>query len=177
MGGSRALCPRVVLSHALLQDGRNLDTAEQALRDVMALEGGNVDVRNSLAVFLRNRWFAAGDRVFSRDSIEPPAGPEVTPDPFVVDVESKLPDTAGGGVDSPDGETMEPQGLASIGTGNKQNWPLQTSLGCFFTPVVRRQSSDPFRSKRGKYFGRQHDHPEQANRRPWVSFCEIYGKG
>jgi Flp pilus assembly protein TadD len=51
----RALGPRLLLSHALLQEGRDLDAAERALRDVLALDPGHSEARNNLAVLLRQR--------------------------------------------------------------------------------------------------------------------------
>src|SRR5262249_28412932 len=41
--------PRLVLSHALLQEGRDWPAAAQALRDVLALEPGNPEATRNLA--------------------------------------------------------------------------------------------------------------------------------
>jgi Flp pilus assembly protein TadD len=43
---------RVLLSHALLQEGKDWPAAEQALRKVLELDPGNVEARNNLAVLL-----------------------------------------------------------------------------------------------------------------------------
>jgi Flp pilus assembly protein TadD len=66
------MAARVVLSHALLQEGRDFDAAERALRDVLAREPQNAEARQNFGMLLRNRWSAA-DRVFSRAAIEPSA--------------------------------------------------------------------------------------------------------
>jgi tetratricopeptide (TPR) repeat protein len=51
----RQLWPRVILSHALLQEGRDWDAAERALLDVLALDPGNAGARQNLAVLLRQQ--------------------------------------------------------------------------------------------------------------------------
>jgi Tfp pilus assembly protein PilF len=51
----QALGPRVILSHALLQEGTDLDAAEQALRSVLALAPTHAEARNNLAVLRRQR--------------------------------------------------------------------------------------------------------------------------
>ena len=48
----RALRPRVILSHVLLQDGRDLLAAESALRDILTLDPGNAEAGHNLAVLL-----------------------------------------------------------------------------------------------------------------------------
>jgi tetratricopeptide (TPR) repeat protein len=48
----QALMPRVLLSHALLQEGRDRTAAERALRDVLALDPLNAEARHNLAVLL-----------------------------------------------------------------------------------------------------------------------------
>jgi GT2 family glycosyltransferase/tetratricopeptide (TPR) repeat protein len=48
----KAVGPRVILSHALLQEGKDSAAAEQALRDVLALEPDNQEARHNLAVLL-----------------------------------------------------------------------------------------------------------------------------
>jgi Flp pilus assembly protein TadD len=48
-----------VLSHALLQEGRDLTAAERALRRVLELEPGNVQPRYNLGVLLRNQGAVA----------------------------------------------------------------------------------------------------------------------
>jgi glycosyltransferase involved in cell wall biosynthesis/predicted Zn-dependent protease len=61
----QALWPRVILSHVLLQEGRDLAAAEQALRDVLALEPGHAEARNNLSVLLRQRRRQAQDEAFA----------------------------------------------------------------------------------------------------------------
>src|SRR5690348_9551535 len=80
-----ALRPRVVLSHALLQEGRDLDAAEKALRDVLALDASNAELRNNLAVLLRNRERAAADWVFGGVGPDPPTTLEALAVPLVVE--------------------------------------------------------------------------------------------
>jgi GT2 family glycosyltransferase/Tfp pilus assembly protein PilF len=46
----QALAPRVVLSHVLLQEGRDLAAAEQALREVLAVDPDNREALHNLAV-------------------------------------------------------------------------------------------------------------------------------
>jgi glycosyltransferase involved in cell wall biosynthesis/Flp pilus assembly protein TadD len=49
----RALWPRVLLSHALLQEGRDWEAAERALQDVLALDPHNVEACGNLTVLRR----------------------------------------------------------------------------------------------------------------------------
>jgi tetratricopeptide (TPR) repeat protein len=63
----QALWPRVILSHAYLQEGKDPAAAERALRDVLALAPGHAEARNNLAVLLRQRGGAARDEVFAGD--------------------------------------------------------------------------------------------------------------
>jgi GT2 family glycosyltransferase/tetratricopeptide (TPR) repeat protein len=63
----QALWPRVILSHVLLQEGRDLVAAEQALRDVLALDPNHAEAHNNLTVLLRNRQQAARDQVFTEN--------------------------------------------------------------------------------------------------------------
>jgi GT2 family glycosyltransferase/tetratricopeptide (TPR) repeat protein len=51
----RAVWPRVILSHALLQEGKDLAAAEQALRDVLILDPGHSEARHNLNLVLRNQ--------------------------------------------------------------------------------------------------------------------------
>jgi tetratricopeptide (TPR) repeat protein len=46
------LAPRVLLSHALLQEGCDPAAAERALREVLALDPGNREARHNLAILL-----------------------------------------------------------------------------------------------------------------------------
>jgi tetratricopeptide (TPR) repeat protein len=48
----QALWPRVILSHVLLQEGRDREAAERALREVLALDPEHPEARNNLAVLL-----------------------------------------------------------------------------------------------------------------------------
>ncbi len=50
----QAVWPRVVLSHTLLQEGKNWLAAEQALRDILALDPDNAEAHHNLQV-LRTR--------------------------------------------------------------------------------------------------------------------------
>jgi tetratricopeptide (TPR) repeat protein len=49
----QAVWPRVILSHALLQEGLDWAAAEQALRDVLALDPGHTEAQGNLSVLLR----------------------------------------------------------------------------------------------------------------------------
>jgi tetratricopeptide (TPR) repeat protein len=51
----RALWPRVIRSHALLQQGQDWDAAEQALRDVLALDPGHEESRQNLKLLLKQQ--------------------------------------------------------------------------------------------------------------------------
>jgi tetratricopeptide (TPR) repeat protein len=51
----RAVAPRIILSHVLLQDGRNPAAAEKVLREILALEPSNQEARHNLDVLLRER--------------------------------------------------------------------------------------------------------------------------
>jgi glycosyltransferase involved in cell wall biosynthesis/predicted Zn-dependent protease len=51
----RLLPARVLLSHVLLQQGSDLEAAEQALRAVLDLDPGNAEAPHNLAVLLRQR--------------------------------------------------------------------------------------------------------------------------
>jgi tetratricopeptide (TPR) repeat protein/glycosyltransferase involved in cell wall biosynthesis len=48
----QSIWPRVVLSHVLLQENRDRDAAERALRDVLALDRTNAEARRNLALLL-----------------------------------------------------------------------------------------------------------------------------
>jgi hypothetical protein len=50
-----ALWPRVVLSHVLLQEHRDLDAAECALRDVLVLAPDHVQSQNNLQLLLEEK--------------------------------------------------------------------------------------------------------------------------
>jgi glycosyltransferase involved in cell wall biosynthesis/predicted Zn-dependent protease len=49
----REVWPRVILSHTLLQEGKDWGAAEQALRDVLALDPQHAEARRNLAILLR----------------------------------------------------------------------------------------------------------------------------
>jgi tetratricopeptide (TPR) repeat protein len=51
----RAVWPRVILTHVLLQEGRDWQAAEQALRDVLALDPEHKEAQRNLEVLLRQR--------------------------------------------------------------------------------------------------------------------------
>ncbi len=55
----QAVWPRVLLSHALLQEGQDWQAAEQALRDVLALDPEHAEARRNLAVLLRQHRAAS----------------------------------------------------------------------------------------------------------------------
>jgi hypothetical protein len=55
----QALWPRVILSHALLQEGTDLEAAEQALRAILALEPQHAEAQANLSVLLRQRQHLA----------------------------------------------------------------------------------------------------------------------
>jgi tetratricopeptide (TPR) repeat protein len=54
-----ALWPRVILSHVLLQEGKDSAGAERALHEVLALDPHNSEARHNLRVHLALRWSAA----------------------------------------------------------------------------------------------------------------------
>jgi tetratricopeptide (TPR) repeat protein len=56
-----ALSPRVILSHVLLQEGRDWRTAERALRDILTLEPNHAEARHNLAVLLERQGSASRD--------------------------------------------------------------------------------------------------------------------
>jgi tetratricopeptide (TPR) repeat protein len=57
----RLPAPRVLLSYILLQEGRDFDAAEHALRDLLAVDPGNAEAAHNLAVILRQeQGMAAG---------------------------------------------------------------------------------------------------------------------
>jgi tetratricopeptide (TPR) repeat protein len=58
----REVRPRVVLSHALLQEGRDWEAAERALQAVLALDGGHEESRHNLRL-LRERQKTNGHPV------------------------------------------------------------------------------------------------------------------
>jgi GT2 family glycosyltransferase/predicted Zn-dependent protease len=51
----QALEPRLILSHAYLQEGADPDAAEKALRDVLALAPGHPEAKHNLALLLQQR--------------------------------------------------------------------------------------------------------------------------
>jgi GT2 family glycosyltransferase/predicted Zn-dependent protease len=60
----QALWPRVILSHALLQEGKDLDAAERALLDVLALAPDFAEAKQNLAVLVREKAKRAADAVW-----------------------------------------------------------------------------------------------------------------
>ena len=65
----QALWPRVILSHVLLQENRDLLAAERVLRDLLKLEPNHVEARNNLAVLLRERKRQAADAAFAHGPV------------------------------------------------------------------------------------------------------------
>jgi tetratricopeptide (TPR) repeat protein len=55
-----ALPPRVLLSHVLLQENKDLAGAEKALRAVLELDPANAEARHNLALLLKARQEADG---------------------------------------------------------------------------------------------------------------------
>jgi hypothetical protein len=51
---TKAVGPRVLLSHALLQMGKDWPAAEKSLRDVLELDPDNREARHNLQVLLRD---------------------------------------------------------------------------------------------------------------------------
>ena len=51
----QALWPRVILTHVLLQEGRDWAAAERALRDVLEIAPNHAEARRNLAVLLRQQ--------------------------------------------------------------------------------------------------------------------------
>jgi hypothetical protein len=51
----KAVCPRVFLSHVLLQEGRDWSAAESTLRDILALDSDNAEAKSNLDVLLRQQ--------------------------------------------------------------------------------------------------------------------------
>jgi tetratricopeptide (TPR) repeat protein len=58
----RAVWPRVILSHALLQEGRDGAAAEQALRDILALDPRHAEAQRNLAVLRQQQASEPHDR-------------------------------------------------------------------------------------------------------------------
>jgi hypothetical protein len=50
-----AFTPRLVLSHVLMQEGRDLAATEQALQAVLAMDPGHTETRRNLDVMLRQQ--------------------------------------------------------------------------------------------------------------------------
>jgi tetratricopeptide (TPR) repeat protein len=59
-GSPGAVWPRVILTHVLLQEGRDWAGAERALRDVLALDPGHAEARQNLDLLVRQQGRAAG---------------------------------------------------------------------------------------------------------------------
>ncbi len=60
--------PRVVLAQMLLQDGRDPDAAERALREVLAIDPHHAESRHNLSVLLRQKaLLPPGDAVFAEN--------------------------------------------------------------------------------------------------------------
>jgi hypothetical protein len=50
-----SIWPRVLLSHALLQEAKDWVAAEQVLRDILRLAPNDIEARNNLEVLLRQK--------------------------------------------------------------------------------------------------------------------------
>ncbi len=73
----QAVAPRVLLSHALLQEGRDVPAAEAALREVLRLEPGNAEARH-------NRELLLGQNGALPPAAPPGAEPAAAPQPDAV---------------------------------------------------------------------------------------------
>jgi tetratricopeptide (TPR) repeat protein len=51
----QAVLPREILTHVLLQEGKQWDKAEQSLRDLLELDPGNAEARKNLEALLRQK--------------------------------------------------------------------------------------------------------------------------
>jgi tetratricopeptide (TPR) repeat protein len=51
----KAVWPREILTHVLLQEGQDLDQAEGALRDLLEIDPGNGEAKRNLEILLRQR--------------------------------------------------------------------------------------------------------------------------
>jgi tetratricopeptide (TPR) repeat protein len=69
----QVLWPRVILSHVLLQEGRDWEAAEQALRDVLELAPNHAEARRNLDL-LRQRQERNG-QLLANGQPQPPAAP------------------------------------------------------------------------------------------------------
>ena len=57
------LWPRVILTHVLLQEGKDWAAAEMALRDVLRLDPDHAEAKKNLSVLLRQRSSQANGHV------------------------------------------------------------------------------------------------------------------
>jgi tetratricopeptide (TPR) repeat protein len=74
----RAVAPRVVLTHLLLQEGRDWHAAEQALREVLELDPGQAESWRNLAVLYRQqRRLAEAEAVCRSARVHCPADPDL----------------------------------------------------------------------------------------------------
>jgi tetratricopeptide (TPR) repeat protein len=66
------LGPRVVLSHVLLQEGKDWSAAEKALRDVLAIDPNHAEAQRNLSVLFEKMtsWCQTNERVANRPSNE-----------------------------------------------------------------------------------------------------------
>jgi len=58
----QAVRPRVILGHVLLQEDQDRDAAERALRDVLALDPGQVETRHNLSVLMQRQGKKTAER-------------------------------------------------------------------------------------------------------------------
>jgi GT2 family glycosyltransferase len=71
----QALWPRVILSHVLLQEGRDWEAAEQALRDVLELAPNHTEARRNLDILLQQRNERNGKPLANGQLLPSPTAP------------------------------------------------------------------------------------------------------
>jgi GT2 family glycosyltransferase/predicted Zn-dependent protease len=69
----RALLPRVILTHVLLQEGQDWPAAERALRDVLALDPGHAEARKNLATLHSQHGVQVGGQQAGRARMSRPS--------------------------------------------------------------------------------------------------------
>jgi glycosyltransferase involved in cell wall biosynthesis/predicted Zn-dependent protease len=72
----QSLALRVVLGHALLQEDRDMDRAEQALREVLAMDPHHQPTRHNLRVLINRKGSVPGQNASRQTSGHYPAGAE-----------------------------------------------------------------------------------------------------
>src|SRR5262249_24407335 len=88
----RAVLPRLLLSYAYLQEGKDWEGAERALHDVLALDPAHQEALHNLAVLVRQQGRVGGGPT---EAVVPPPRPDVRPrvslTMIVKDEEANLP--------------------------------------------------------------------------------------